>query len=89
MGCKESNQASKQNKDQRVASMQLFVLYLSLGLIRVFEIKISHMCINNTNQDLVCEKKISLLNGKSINVSTVHSWRVVGGVGGGVYCILS
>ena len=53
------------------------------------EIKISNMCKNHGYPDLVCEKKLSLLSGKSENVSTVHSWRVVGGVGGFVYCILS
>ena len=53
------------------------------------EIKISYMCKNHGYPDLVCEKKLSLLSGKSENVSTVHSWRVVGGVGGCVYCILS
>ena len=69
--------------------MWLFILYLSLGLVRVCEIQISHMCKNHGYPDLVCEKRLSLLSGKSENVSTVHSWRVVGGVSGCVYCILS
>ena len=30
--------------------------YLSLGLVRVCEIKLSHMGKNNGNPDLVCEK---------------------------------
>ena len=34
--------------------MLLFVFYLSLGLVWVCEIEISHMGKNNGNSDLVC-----------------------------------
>ena len=53
-----------------MANVQLFVFYLSLGLVRVREIDIFHMGKNNGHPDLVCEKTIctSLLiyYGKSI-----------------------
>ena len=35
--------------------MRMFVFYLSLGLVWVCEIEISHMGKNNGNPDLVCE----------------------------------
>ena len=46
--------------DRRVASVRLFVFYLSLGLVWVCEIEISHMGKNNGNLDLVCEKILSI-----------------------------
>ena len=46
--------------DWRAASMRLFVFYLSLGLVRVCEIELSHMGKNNWNPDLVCENALFL-----------------------------
>ena len=43
---------------QRVDYVRLFVFYLSLGLVRVCEIELSHMGKNSGNLDLVCEKKV-------------------------------
>ena len=40
--------------DRRVAEVRLFIFYLSLGLVRVCEIELSHM----GNPDLVCEKSM-------------------------------
>ena len=34
--------------------------FLSLGLVRVCEIEISHMGENNGNPDLLCEKKLRI-----------------------------
>ena len=46
--------------DRSVASVlrgvQLFILYLSHGLVQVCEIELSHMGTNNGNLNLVCEK---------------------------------
>ena len=42
---------------QRADHVRLFVFYLSLGLVRVCEIELSHMGKNSGNSDLVCEKK--------------------------------
>ena len=45
--------------------MGLFVFYLSLGLVCVSEIEISHMAKNNGNPDLVCENNF-ITNEKSL-----------------------
>ena len=45
--------------DRRAASMQLFILYLPLGLVRVCKIEISHVGKNKGNSDLVCETLFS------------------------------
>ena len=42
--------------DQCVASVQLFLFFVSLGLALVCEIEISHMGKNNRNRDLLCKK---------------------------------
>ena len=55
----------------------------------MFEIEISHMDKNKRNPDLVSEKNIIFTQQKVKNMSTVHSWRVVGGLGGGFHCTLS
>ena len=60
------------------ASVQLFILYLSLGLVRLCEMEISHMGKNNGNLHLVCEKIFSqcLLkykcNGSMQSFLTLH-----------------
>ena len=41
-----------------MASVRLFVFYLSLGLVRVREIELFLMGKNNGHPDLVCEKTI-------------------------------
>ena len=41
--------------------MRLFAFYLSLGLIPVCEIELSHMGKNNRHPDLVCENFCLLL----------------------------
>ena len=40
---------------QHADDMQLFIFYLSLGLVRVCEIELSHMGKNKGNLDPVCE----------------------------------
>ena len=40
--------------ERRVAEVQLFIFYLSLRLVQVCEIELSHM----GNPDLVCEKSM-------------------------------
>ena len=44
---------------QPAADVRLFVFNLSLGLVRVCVKELSHICKNNENPDLVCEKDIS------------------------------
>ena len=44
---------------QRVDDVQLFVCYLSLGLVQVGELELSPMGENNRNTDLLCEKNLS------------------------------
>ena len=51
--------------------MRLFVFYLSLGLVRVCEIEISHMGKNNGNPDLACEKYFSLPKAPPISAPLV------------------
>ena len=67
--------------------MRLFVLYLFLGLIWVCEIEISHMGKNNGNPVLVRENFFYLYLTESPKASTVHSWMVMCGVGGGVHIL--
>ena len=43
-------------------SVRLFVFYLSLRLVWVCEIEISHMGKNNGNPDLVCDNRLSHLS---------------------------
>ena len=45
--------------DRRAAIVRLFVFYLSLELVRVYEIEISLIGQNNGNHDLVCEEILS------------------------------
>ena len=47
--------------DRRAASVRLFICYLSLGLVQVCKIEISHMGKNNRNPDLVCEKRMCIV----------------------------
>ena len=49
-------------RDRRATSVQLFVLYFSLGLVRVCEIEIYHMGKNNrkSQSGVICEKRISI-----------------------------
>ena len=42
--------------NQHVASVRLFVFYLSLGVVWICEIESPHMSKNNGNLDLVCEE---------------------------------
>ena len=55
--------------DLRADSVRLFVFYLSLGLVRMCEIEISHMGKSNRNLDLVCEKYFSIPPSHSCLIS--------------------
>ena len=62
---------------QRVDDMLLLIFYLSLGLVRVCEIEISHMGKNNGNPYLVCENTLSAvdLNKKGFSRDTcLFAW---------------
>ena len=50
--------------------MRLFVFCLSLGLVRVYEIEISHMGKSNGNHDLVCENR-NFLHGPICVLSAI------------------
>ena len=52
--------------DRRAADVRLLVFYLSLGLVRVCEIELSHMGKNKGNPDLVCEKICFSYHGASL-----------------------
>ena len=49
--------------------MQLFVFYLSHGLVLICEIELSQMGKNNVNPDRVCEKEFSHM-GKTAETLT-------------------
>ena len=54
-----------------MASVRLFVFYLSHGLVWVCEIELSYMGKNKGNPDLVTEKCYSI--SKAADTYTVHS----------------
>ena len=59
---------------QCAADVQLFAFYLSLGLVWVHDIDLSHLHKNNGNTDLVREKKIvSFFFKQEINERQDHS----------------
>ena len=53
-----------------MASVRLFVFYLSLGLVLVCEIEISHMGKNNGNSDLVCTNNLD-------NIEVYKMWCLI------------